>query len=98
MTTRASPAKPCSSAAPTATNEHPETDDILPGSDWNNGIAVGNDGLFRVEGLVPGLRYSTTARSGFEAFGDLFMNLTVAPGEVKDLGDLKVQPPKKTED
>jgi RNA polymerase sigma factor (sigma-70 family) len=76
----------------------PETDDVLPGSDWNNGIAVGNDGLFRVEGLVPGLRYSTTARTGFEPFGDLFTNLTVAPGEVKDLGDLKVQPPKKTEE
>jgi hypothetical protein len=77
---------------------HPETDDILPGSDWNNGIAVGNDGLFRVEGLVPGLRYSTTARTGFEPFGELFTNLTVAPGEVKDLGDLKVQPPQKQED
>ena len=74
---------------------HPETDDIVPGTDWNNGIPVGNDGLFRVEGLVPGLRYSTNSRSGFDTPGDLFVNLTLAPGEVKELGDLKVQPPKK---
>ena len=77
---------------------HPETDDILPGSDWNNGIAVGNDGLFRVEKLVPGLKYDAMSRSGFEAFGDLFQDVILAPGEVKDLGDLKVQPPKKTEE
>ena len=78
-------------------NPHPETD-ILPGSNWNQGIRVGDDGRFRVEGLVPGLRYHATARAGFEAFGDLFVGLTTSPGEVKDLGDLKVQPPKKRED
>ena len=27
--------------------------------------------------------------------GDLFHDVTVAPGEVKDLGDLKVIPPKR---
>ena len=41
-------------------NQHPETDDILPGSDWNSGIRAGDDGRFLVEGLVPG---SATARS-----------------------------------
>jgi len=81
-----------------STNKHPETHDIVPGSDWNSGIRVGDDGRFFVEGLVPGLKYSATARTGFEAFGDLFVDVTVAPGEAKDLGDLKVQPPKKTED
>jgi RNA polymerase sigma factor (sigma-70 family) len=79
-------------------NKHPETHDILPGSDWNQGVRVGDDGRFRVEGLVPGLKYSATARAGFEAFGDLFVDVTVAPGEARDLGDLKVQPPKKTEE
>ncbi len=81
-----------------STNPHPETDDILPESNWNRGIRVGDDGRFRVEGLVPGLRYGATARAGFEALGDLFVGLTTSPGEVKVLGDLKIQPPKKPED
>jgi RNA polymerase sigma factor (sigma-70 family) len=78
--------------------EHPETRDILPGSDWHNGVRVEDDGRFRVEGLVPGLRYDTTARSNADSLGDLFQDVTVAPGEVKDLGDIKVQPPNKQED
>ncbi len=77
-------------------NKHPETHDILPGSDWNQGVRVGDDGRFLIEGLVPGLKYSATARTGFEPFGDLFVDMTVSSGEAKDLGDLKVQPPKKT--
>lgn len=81
-----------------STNPHPETDDILPGITSPHGIRVGDDGRFRVEGLVPGFRYHATVRAGFEASGDLFTNLTTTPGEVKDLGDLKVQPPKKRED
>jgi RNA polymerase sigma factor (sigma-70 family) len=79
-------------------NKHPETYDILPGSDWNSGVRVGDDGRFLIEGLVPGLKYSANARTGFEAFSDLFLDLTVAPGEAKDLGNLKVQPPKKSEE
>jgi hypothetical protein len=51
-----------------------------------------------VEGLVPGLEYSANARTGFEAFGDLFVDVTGASGETKDLGDLKVQPPKKSDE
>jgi Sigma-70, region 4 len=79
-------------------NKHPETHDILPGSDWNDGIRVGDDGRFLVEGLVPGLKYSANARTGFEAFGDLFVDVTGASGETKDLGDLKFQPPKKPDE
>jgi RNA polymerase sigma factor (sigma-70 family) len=79
-------------------NKHPETYDILPGSDWNSGVRVGDDGRFKIEGLVPGLKYSANARTGFEAYGDLFVDLTVSPGEAKELGDLKVQPPKKEEE
>ena len=79
-------------------NKHPETHDIVPGSDWNNGVRVGDDGRFLVEGLVPGLKYSATARTGFETPGDLFVDVTVAPGETKDFGDLKVQPPKKRDE
>ncbi len=79
-------------------NKHPETHDILPGSDWNNGVRVGDDGRFLIEGLVPGLKYSANARTGFEAYGDLFVDVIVASGEAKDLGDLKVQPPRRTEE
>ncbi len=79
-------------------NKNPETHDILPGSDWNQGVRVGDDGRFFIEGLVPGLKYSANSRTGFEAHGDLFVDLIVAPGEAKDLGDLKVQPPKKAEE
>ena len=71
---------------------HPETDDIIPGGDSNNGIPVGNDGLFRVDRLVPGLRYSANSRPGFETPGKLIVDLVVGVGEVKDLGDVKVQP------
>ncbi|WP_406699753.1 sigma-70 family RNA polymerase sigma factor [Singulisphaera sp. Ch08] len=78
-------------------NPFPETDDILPGSDWNAGIRADDDGRFLVEGLVPGLRYGAVSRTGFEAFGELFKDVIVAPGEVTDLDDLKVQPPKQQE-
>jgi RNA polymerase sigma factor (sigma-70 family) len=79
-------------------NLHPETHDILPGSDWNQGVRVADNGRFLIEGLAPGLKYSANSRGGFEAYGDLFVDVTVAPGEAKDLGDLKVQPPKKREE
>jgi RNA polymerase sigma factor (sigma-70 family) len=78
-------------------NKHPETDDILPGADWNSGIRVGDDGRFVVEGLVPGLKYAAKSRAGFEAFGDLFEGVAVAPGEARDLGDLKVKLPNPEE-
>ncbi len=63
---------------------------ILPG----DGV-IGSDGRFRVDGLVPGLKYGASASGPMTPFGDLFHDQTVAPGEVKDLGDLKVVPPKR---
>jgi RNA polymerase sigma factor (sigma-70 family) len=71
---------------------HPETHDILPGSDWREGIHVGKDGRFRVEGLVPGLKYSANLGDGELSLGTLFEGDSVAPGEIKDLGDLKLVP------
>ncbi len=67
---------------------------ILPEGDRAGGIVLGADGRFRVEGLVPGLRYGGTAVEGFVTIGDLFEGVIVAPGEVRELGDLKVIPPK----
>ncbi len=80
-----------------STNERPETDDILPWTDWNGGVRVGDDGRFRIEGLVPGLRYAASTSgpdSPIYRGGDLFEGLTVTAGEAKDLGDLKVKPAK----
>lgn len=74
---------------------HPETNDILPGSDWNNGVRADDDGRFVVEGLVPGLHYGADSRAGFDSPGLLFQDVVLAPGEDRDLGNLKVEPPKK---
>jgi hypothetical protein len=70
---------------------HPEVYGILP-----QGVAgltpVGPDGRFRVERLVPGLRYGAGGGRGSTGLGFLFKNVTVAPGEARDLGDLKIEP------
>ncbi len=50
---------------------------------------VGRDGRFRAEGLIPGKTYRVLLRekgSMFDAFG--LEDVTVAPGETKDLGDI----------
>ena len=64
---------------------------ILPRS-VTDALKVGKDGRFRVDGLVPGLKYAASSTDGEVILGDLFKDVTVAPGEVKDLGDLKVTP------
>jgi hypothetical protein len=67
---------------------------ILPMGNSSQGIRVSRDGRFRIDGLVPGLKYGADAVEGFMYRGDVFENVTVAPGEVKDLGNRKVVPPK----
>ncbi len=57
------------------------------------GTKTDTDGRFRIEGLVPNLKYEASATAGSAGTGQLFRDVTVAPGEVKDLGDLKVIPP-----
>jgi hypothetical protein len=51
-------------------------------------------GRFRLEQLVPGLRYSAEIYRGTGMFaGMAFENLVLKPGEVKDLGDIRSKPP-----
>jgi RNA polymerase sigma factor (sigma-70 family) len=58
------------------------------------------NGRFKVEGLVPGLKYNLAwmdTRGGFDKDhfqwkGLVFSNLVLKPGEMKDLGDVKLQP------
>ena len=51
-------------------------------------------GRFRLEQLVPGLRYSAEIYRGMGMFaGMAFENLVLKPGEVKDLGDIRSKPP-----
>ena len=50
-------------------------------------------GRFHVVGLVPGHHYGASALEyGEITVGELFDDVTVQPGEVKDLGDLQVRP------
>ncbi len=51
---------------------------------------VGRGGQFRVEGLVPGRKYEASAVQGCRWIGELYREVTVAPGEVRNLGDLRV--------
>lgn len=62
--------------------------------DASGGGGRGSGGRFRIEPLVPGLLYGASASNRAGLFGELFHDVTVAPGEVKDLGDFKIVPPR----
>ena len=70
--------------------KRPAEQGILPGDGRIDG-----DGRFRVERLVPGLEYGASASERPSLHGELFRDVAVAPGEVKDLGDLKIVPHKR---
>jgi hypothetical protein len=55
--------------------------------------AVGNDGRFRIDGLIAGVVYDLDLRAGAATgtvLGDLAKGIKLPPGEVRDLGDLKL--------
>ena len=58
------------------------------------GGQTNEQGRFRLEQMVPGLRYSAEIYRGTGMFaGMAFENLVLKPGEVKDLGDIRSKPP-----
>jgi hypothetical protein len=61
--------------------------------------ATGDDGRFRIEGLVPEQSYSAIV-VGIEAgdeYGAPFKGIKLKPGETRDLGDVHSVPPKRNE-
>ena len=65
----------------------------FPGS-----IKPDKDGKFRIEGLVPGLKYNLhvvkppTYYLNLEVLGNKPTDLAIKAGETKDLGDIRVKP------
>jgi hypothetical protein len=66
---------------------NPARPDLERGNPGGN-ITVDTQGRFRIEGLVPGLRYFAFGQSASKAFGTVLNGVQVGPGEVKDLGDV----------
>jgi hypothetical protein len=69
----------------------PEADPLKFGSLPQNSFPLGKGGKFRIEGLVPGLKYHLALREGNMIVGDVVKNLTVKNGETKDLGDVQIK-------
>ncbi len=57
---------------------------------------VDAQGRFRIEGLVPGVKYDANGGSPNWNDGLVLKDVMVGPGEVKDLGDLKLPRTKKS--
>ncbi|WP_406698202.1 sigma-70 family RNA polymerase sigma factor [Singulisphaera sp. Ch08] len=49
---------------------------------------VDGEGRFRIEGLVPGVKYDALGSAPKKATGPILKSVQVEPGEVKDLGDV----------
>ncbi len=63
----------------------------------SEGVTSDADGRFRIDGLKPGLKSTiivgSKGRPGKRMeTGEVFHNITVQPGEIRDVGDVKVKP------
>jgi hypothetical protein len=64
----------------------------------NGEATTDEDGKFRVEGLVPGLKYLLNVKRGTEFLPSCTReDLAVESGKAKDLGELKDKPPAQKE-
>jgi beta-lactamase regulating signal transducer with metallopeptidase domain len=61
---------------------------------------LGRDGIFRIEGLIPGLSFSSVNSGNVLRFvsleGKPVENLILKPGEVRDVGEVRVVPAEPT--
>lgn len=55
-------------------------------------INIEGDGNFSVDTLVPGQRYTGLMYVDRKSLGIAFENMSVEPGETRDLGDVRIQP------
>jgi RNA polymerase sigma factor (sigma-70 family) len=59
-------------------------------------VQPGKDGKFRIDGLSRNLKYSVSVTKdpgyGLEISGKSIKDITIMPGETKDLGDIQVKP------
>jgi hypothetical protein len=66
--------------------------DALVGRGDGNYVDVDAQGRFRIEKMIPGQRYNAEAYLETGGATDaLFKNLVLAPGEVRDLGDIRTK-------
>ena len=49
------------------------------------------NGRFRIQGLIPGVRYDVASRTGNTILGEICSGLTLRPGESRDLGEVKAK-------
>ena len=55
-------------------------------------VKVDERGQFRIEPIIPGQRYTADLMQNGKTAGIAFEDLTLKPGEVRDLGDIRMSP------
>jgi hypothetical protein len=68
----------------------PDKPDPERGALEGNSIPVDSGGRFRIEGLVPGVKYDALASDKSTVSGTALDGVQVKSGETKDLGDVKI--------
>ena len=71
---------------------------VIKRGDLDENPTVDGRGRFRIEGLVPGVKYDALGTSPNKAFGPVLEDTQVASGEVRDLGDIKLPAVKRDGD
>jgi RNA polymerase sigma factor (sigma-70 family) len=81
-------------AEPLADPRDPPKLDLTAGA-FPSGLRTDKEGKFRIEGIVPGLKYRIALSKGMYTLrpeGAVGTGVTVKAGETKDLGEVKIKP------